>query len=313
MKKSILLVAVVLGSTSIFAQDLTSRKGENYLPEAGDWAIGIDAVPLLTYIGNIFGKAGDNLHAGNIWTPNNPAFAINGKYFVEEGLAYRGGIRLGFGTEKQSAMVGDRATVVATNPWPDAMPTVENSMRSNTTNVGLTVGIEKRKGKTRLQGFYGAEFGFMISSNTEKYKYGNALTAANDATPVVVTAADDFGTNVSYGELDGNGNLIDLRQTSHKSGIGFAIGVRGFIGAEYFIIPKLSIGGELGWGLGFGLTGKTKDVYETVGETNGQAAGTGAITEITREGVKSSRFGFDNNIVNPLFGPVGRLNLTFHF
>lgn len=314
MKKSILAVAVVLGATSAFAQDLTSRKGENYLPEAGDWAIGIDAVPMLNYIGNFFGKAGDNMHAGTIWTPSNPSMVFTGKYFVEDDMAFRGGIRLGFGSNSETTMVGDRgATPPATNPWPSALPTVENKMKNGYTNVGLTFGIEKRKGTTRLQGFYGAELGFLIASTSEKYTYGNALTEASAATPVTVDAADDFGTNVIYGETDGNGNAIDLRQISHKSGVNFSLGLRAFIGAEYFIIPKLSIGGELGWGLAFNISGKSTDVYETVGETDGQAAGTGTVHEITREGSKTSSFGLDNSIINPLFGPVGRLNLTFHF
>lgn len=313
MKKSILAVAVVLGTTSAFSQDLTSRKGENYLPEAGDWAIGIDAVPLLNYVGNIFGKAADNTHAGNIWTPSNPNLVITGKYFVEDGLAYRGGIRLGFGSNSETVTVGDRGTTVATNPWPEALPTVENKMKNGYTNVGLTFGLEKRKGNTRLQGFYGAELGFLINSGSQKYTYGNGLTAASAGVPVTVDAADDFGTNVIYGEADGNGNAIDLRQISHKSGVNFSLGLRAFIGAEYFIIPKLSIGGELGWGLALNISGKSTDVYETVGETAGQAAGTGAVHEITREGSKTASFGLDNSIVNPLFGPVGRLNLTFHF
>jgi hypothetical protein len=54
MKKSILAVAVLLGASATFAQDLTSKKGENYLPEAGDWAISIDGtIPLLKQF-NIF-------------------------------------------------------------------------------------------------------------------------------------------------------------------------------------------------------------------------------------------------------------------
>lgn len=318
MKKRILLVAAVLGMTSTFAQDLTSRKGENYLPEAGDWAIGIDAVPLLNYVGNIFGKQADNMHAGSIWTPNTPFFTIHGKYFAEAGLAYRGAIRLGFGTEKDKVMVGDRAATVATNPWPEALPMVENTWKRTSTNIGLSVGLEKRKGNTRLQGFYGAELGFMISASSSKYTYGNALVGG--ATPIVVDAiGDQFGivdpitgyTDNIYASNDGMGNAIEGRVLSQKNGLGFAIGVRGFIGAEYFIIPKLSIGGEIGWGLGFGLSGKSKTTSEAVGFRDGAADA--SVETIEVEGAKSSRFGLDNSIVNPLFGPVGRLNLTFHF
>ena len=34
MKKSVLVVALAIGVTAAFAQDLTSKKGEKYLPEA---------------------------------------------------------------------------------------------------------------------------------------------------------------------------------------------------------------------------------------------------------------------------------------
>ena len=35
-------------------QDLTSKKGETMLPEAGDWAVQFDAAPFLNYAGNLF-------------------------------------------------------------------------------------------------------------------------------------------------------------------------------------------------------------------------------------------------------------------
>lgn len=311
MKKSILAVAVVLGATSTFAQDLTSKKGENYLPEAGDWAIGIDAVPLLNYVGNFFGKTADNTHAGNIWTPSNPNLVITGKYFVEDDLAYRGGIRLGFGSTKETVTVADRQVAApTTNPWPETGAEVENTLKTGYTAVGLTFGLEKRKGSTRLQGFYGAELGFLINSNSTQYTYGNALTAGTVAIPVVVTGADDFGTNLGT-TVDGQGNIRDTRVLESKSGLGFSLGLRAFIGAEYFIIPKLSIGGELGWGLGLSLSGKSSSSVETVGLLD-NATDT-SVQTISSEGDKSSSFGLDNSIVNPLFGPVGRLNLTFHF
>ena len=311
MKKSILALAVVLGATSSFAQDLTSKKGENYLPEAGDWAIGIDAVPMLNYIGNFFGKTADNNYANGIWDFNNTNMLIQGKYFVEEGMAYRAGIRLGFGSEKASVMVGDRASAApATNPWPTQPAMVENTMRTGYTNVALSAGLEWRKGTTRLQGFYGAEVAIGLMSSSEKYTYGNALTEGTAANPVVVTAADDFGTNLTVVN-DGTGTPVGARALESKSGLGFGLGLRGFIGAEYFILPKLSLGGEFGWGLVMTMSGKSSSTWEAVGTVDGAAAT--SVQTIENEGNKSSTFGVDTQNVNPMFGPAGRLNLTFHF
>ena len=61
MKKRVLLVASIFAATFTFAQDgaeLTSKKGETILPEAGDYAIGFNAAPFLNYAGNLFSSAG---------------------------------------------------------------------------------------------------------------------------------------------------------------------------------------------------------------------------------------------------------------
>ena len=45
MKKKYILLTMMLGGATVFAQDLTSKKGETMLPEAGDWAVQFDAAP----------------------------------------------------------------------------------------------------------------------------------------------------------------------------------------------------------------------------------------------------------------------------
>ncbi len=308
MKKSILAIAVLVGTSSAFAQDLTSRKGENYLPEAGDWAIGIDGVPLLNYLGNVFGKQNDNNYAGSIWGYSNPALLITGKYFLEDKFAIRGGLRIGFSTDKNNALVDNRTANPAAWPALDAL--VENTERLSQTNIGLNAGVEWRKGNTRLQGYYGAEIGFLVQGAKSKYSYGNALAASTASIPNEVTLQDDFGDNIIT-LTDGNGTPILGRVTEDKEGTRFSFGLRAFIGAEYFIIPKLSLGGELGWGLGFTTQGTGTRSIETVGYANGAADS--QIAVLTTDTAKRSNFGLDVSTVNPLFGPVGRLNLTFHF
>src|SRR5438067_1348098 len=94
MKKSVLALALAFGVTTAFAQDLTSKKGEPILPEAGDWGIGIDAAPFLNYAGNFFGKTASNsAPTWNFLTSNQ---TITGRYFADEKTVYRGAVRLGF-------------------------------------------------------------------------------------------------------------------------------------------------------------------------------------------------------------------------
>jgi hypothetical protein len=307
MKKSITLVALAFGVTSAFAQDLTSKKGEPFLPEAGDYAVSVDATPFLNYVGNFFGKTGpNNAPTWNFLNGNN---TITGKYFKDATTAYRVGVRLGFGstTDKRNVAALPTSTVIA---YPTADAVVENKHHQGKTNVGISVGIEKRKGKTRLQGFYGADAGIYFGSTTDKYTYGNAL-AGNSGTPVNVTAADDFGTGNTTASIVSTGQVGSARITKMKSGATVSFGVRAFVGAEYFIIPKLSIGGEFGWGLGLSMTGKSTTTYESVGFANGAANTSVGTTEV--KGGKSSAFGLDTDNKNGVFGPSASLRMAFHF
>ena len=128
MKKSIALVAMAFGVTSAFAQDLTSKKGEPFLPEAGDYAVSIDATSFLQYAGNFFGKAAtNNAPTWNFLNGNN---TISGKYFKDATTAYRIGLRLGFGsvTNKKNVAALPSTTVV---PYPTADATVENKWKQS--------------------------------------------------------------------------------------------------------------------------------------------------------------------------------------
>jgi len=301
MKKSIAVVAMAFGVTSAFAQDLTSKKGEPFLPEAGEYAISIDANPFLNYVGNFFGKTNNNTAPTFNFLNNN--FVITGKKFKDATNAYRASVRLGFDNTSTKAQTADRAST-ATVTYPTLPGMVENKHAKSNTNIGISVGIEKRRGKTRLQGVYGAEAGIFYGSTKDKYTYGNAL-AASGATPVGVSAAGDgMNGNVNI-TTDTYGNAA--RVTVKKGGASFSIGVRGFVGAEYFVAPKISIGGEFGWGIGFGMTGKSKTTTESIG------GATPAVGEQTIEGSKSSTFMLDTDNKNSFFGPSANLRLNLHF
>lgn len=304
MKKTLLSVAVVL-STSAFAQKIESKMGESYLPVADDWAIGVDATPFLQYVGNLIGGNGSN--TAPTWNYLTTNQTITGKLFVEDQKAYRASLRLGFGSSKGTNLVDDRAFDVTTIEYPNVPITeVENTWKSSSTNVGISAGMEMRRGKGRLQGFYGAEIGIMLSSNKTTYAYGNGLTQTATGN-VDVDAADAMlaGDNLVS---DPFGN--DARVLTAKSGMMFGVGLRAFIGAEFFVLPKLSIGGEFGWGLVYGTGGKASVEMESEG-ING--SGNEVSSSFTRESKNGSGFGIDTDAVNSVFGSVGSLRMTFHF
>jgi hypothetical protein len=246
MKKIFLFCASIALVGTMNAQ-LTSKKGENYLPEAGDYAIGADASSMLSYFGNML-NGGTNTGFGMGFT--NGATAITGKKFMTDKMAYRGMVRVGFGSEKETTPVG----------------TNENVTTSSYNNITLGGGVEYRRGSTRLQGYYGAMAMVSLGGGKTSYEYG-------------------------AGAVDG-----DI--TEEKDGSTFGLGVRAFVGAEYFVLPKISIGGEFGWGLGFTSTGASSTT--TQGPTG------------TAEGGTSSSFGLDTD--NNAFGVAPAAVLVhFHF
>lgn len=308
MKKSVLVIALAFGVTGAFAQDLTSKKGEPILPEAEDWAISMDATPMFNYVGNAFNGNTANSAPGTSWL--NSDQTIIGKKFIDEKNAYRVLVRLGFTNVTTKAMIGD-ASSTATLVYPALPAMVEDKMKVGNTNIGIGVGKEMRRGKTRLQGYYGADAMIWISSSKTKYEYGNALSNSTTL-PIDASNSTNFGSNMG---TDSYGNTS--RQTLVKSGMTFGLGVRGFIGAEYFIFPKISIGAEYGWGIGYQMSGKGKTTEESL-DTGTNAVG-------TQENVTSgsSRFGFDTDMNNgTIFGfngsgsgstGSGSFRVTFHF
>jgi len=307
MKKSVLVIALAFGVSGAFAQDLTSKKGEPILPESGDWAISMNLDPVFQFVGNAFsGSTAVNGAPGAAWL--NGDHTIIGKKFIDEKTAYRALVRIGIGSSSTKAMIAD-ATVTTAPTYPELPAMVEDKMTVSNTNIGIGLGKEWRRGKTRLQGYYGADAMVWISSAKTKYSYGNALSTSAPVVGVSAATTTDFGSNFT---TDSYGNAA--RITSLKSGMTFGIGIRGFIGAEYFIFPKIAIGAEYGWGLGFQMTGKGKTAKESVGGVT-PAVGTQEV-----ETGSSSKVGIDTDLnQGTIFGFHGSntgtasLKVTLHF
>lgn len=321
MRKSIALVALAFGVTSAFAQDLTSKKGEPILPEAGDWGIGIDANPFLNYAGNFFGKTNNNVAPGfNFFTQNQ---TITGRYFLDATHAVRGSFNIGFNSNTINQPVAQLPSNPTNTVFPNPTNIVQNSWKNGGTTIGIGAGYEIRKGKTRLQGYYGGDVGFMVTTNSDKFTYGNALVASTTPSMVVTpSSADNFtGTNNGYAAnnvlastplIQNNGANVDARITSRNNGTSFMFGVRGFVGAEYFILPKMSIGGEFGWGIGFQHVGAQSMTLESVGNNSSGNLVTGSTTIDAKNATNNFMLGTDNK--NSIFnGLSGQLRFNMYF
>jgi hypothetical protein len=74
----------------------------DYLPKAGNFAIGVDATPIFDYLGNIF-----NNTVGNTLNLSRPA--IYGKYYLDDKTAIRGVLALASTNTKNEFYVRDDA------------------------------------------------------------------------------------------------------------------------------------------------------------------------------------------------------------
>ncbi|MCC7232768.1 MAG: hypothetical protein IT242_07490 [Bacteroidia bacterium] len=274
MKRILFTTALVSAFLFSSAQDgngtMMSKKGTPILPEAGNWSIGWDAVPVLQYFGNSFnGNTGNTVSA--VW---QVPMVIVGKYFTDANSAYRGMVRLGFG----SSTIKNIVTQDGSTSTPPA--TVEDEWKESGNDITLGFGIQKYRGSHRVRGYYGAELMINLSSDKHTYSYGNAFSTTNTA-----PTTTDWTTPLTNGGYASGPQ--GSRATEEKAGSTFGFGVRGFIGVEYFFAPKLSLGAEYGWGIGMSSTGD--------GENTGEYwNGTGVATATSKVGGASS-FGLDTD------------------
>ncbi|MFM9028918.1 MAG: hypothetical protein ACKOQ6_13150, partial [Bacteroidota bacterium] len=120
-------------------------------------------------------------------------------------------------------------------------------IKNSGNNIAIGGGIQKYRGKGRLRGIYGAEAMIMLSGAKETW--------------------------------DGSDEVLGAISIEDKSGSTFGLGIRGFIGAEYFFAPKMSFGGEFGWGLGITSTSETETTVNGTSTKDGGSSGFGIDTD----------------------------------
>jgi hypothetical protein len=214
MRKTLLFICLYARSIPAFNQTgdsvLLSKRGLKILPEKGDIAIGIDAVPFL----NMFNEKGTS--PGFNFVNNFPVFSL--KFFNTDNSAIRMKFLIGYSSGK------------------DGDTDFKQYDKTTTTSIGINMGFEKRFGKSRVQGFYGIQGGVGYGKSKE----------VNDR------------------------DIVSL-ETSN-----FSIGASIFLGAEFFVAPKLSIGGEFTWGPQYviekDIQGKTATSAFAIGADNAYGA-----------------------------------------
>lgn len=289
MKKVFLLFSAFAITVASFAQEvITSKKGYVVLPQAGDIALGFDAVPVLNFALNasdiMSNTGGVAEHPGFVTGFSN---IIVGKYFLKDNTA----IRARFGINNTKTTTKNFGDDPLDEDGLDPANILLTTNKDADNEYFFAGGLEKRRGHNRLQGFYGGEVLLGFNSNSTKTIY-----------------------EIAYS--DKTASVGDSRVLSDKSGVAITFGLRGFAGVEYFVAPKISIGAEFGWGLGLTTTPRGTTETENWGSAPGSAAGSAptAYIEETEGNSKSRSFelNVDNGSTNAL-GASGALSIHFHF
>tara|TARA_B110001452_G_scaffold91706_1_gene75553 strand:- start:197 stop:913 length:717 start_codon:yes stop_codon:yes gene_type:complete len=214
---------------------------------------------------------------------------IVGKYFVSNSLALR--LKVGYSSSiLKKETYGD-------NPLNPANLTPSNILLSTATDKTrgfiLGGGIELRRGYGRLQGYYGGDLMIGLESQKTVNEYEIAYNQqAQDSSYIGVGAS---------------------RALESSDGLAFSLGLRGFVGVEYFILAKISIGAEFGLGWSVETTPRGESTTESWrGTGNFDSNGievNGTFTDKADGASKERERGFLTD--QGLAGAA--LNLTFHF
>lgn len=161
---------------------------------------------------------------------NNGAGLLRFRYFHKADLAFR----LGFNVQSSSNTTNAYGIVGSPNEGK------EGSSKNNNTNILINLGVEKHfAGTDRLSPYVGADI--LFGTGSVKRSYENTTGFGSSV----------YADNVS-GEVKGPGEI--------------SFGLRGVIGADYYIAKRLYLGVEAGLGFEYAKAGKTTSTT-TVGGT----------------------------------------------
>ena len=166
---------------------------------------------------------------------------------------------------------------------------------SATTNIGA--GYEWRRGTNRLRVLYGGELFYQFNRGvSETYEYGNEMNGDNNAP----TSTDWSFPGVVTGEFPTT--IRTLESTGQRS---HGIGLRAFLGIEYFFAPKICVGTEFGYGGMYSMVSKSSYSEQYWDPMAADGAGQALEREIDING-GGNRFSMDTDNFN------GALYLMFY-
>lgn len=296
MKKyiaSLAIAAVAAAGTMVSAQEAPSCAAKKqYLPEAGDWALGVDVVPLVKAIGGAFNSDEQVPVGGNPFTYDtqfpSPTVSVMGKYMLTD----KWGIRVNLGVlvkAKNHRLY--TADDLGNYLHPDSYAKVVDNEKTTRSGGSLMAGAEYRLGKRRVQGVFGFGVLFGFSTNKTSYSYGNEITEFNRTPSTALSPA-------TFSDVPAGYRLTE----AYTDGPNFAVGAYASAGVEWFVAPKIALGADVNLNIygiiasqGYVKSEGYNEAYRRVEER----------TDLVTPGDRSFNLGTDN--------VGGSLYMTFYF
>lgn len=297
MKKLIGLSIITLSLNVSFSQDdaLKNKNGVDIMPVQGEFSIGMDASPFLRYVGDIFGYNSSNsaLGGNKFISDYFGSNTIYGKYMLTDDNAIRANFRL---TDQKYTYKYNVFNDGVNSP--DSLVEDRRVYENSQFNIGL--GYEFRRGNTRLKGIYGGEVVFMRSQNKTRYEYANQFGMSN------MSPTSMYDENGSF--QGGHGDNVAERRISYDQSRTLGIGLRAFVGVEYYFAPKICLGAEFGQALSYTASSESTIISEYFDATATDSEGNiGAVRQRETITAGNKYFGLNTDNFN------GSLYLMFYF
>ena len=247
---------IVLGFISIQAQS----NGGDYVPKAGGIALGASI-----NVEDVFYKTsvGDKVPA------------LCAKYYLSDNTAIRATFRINSTNNTNKYYVQDDAAFLVDPLSKKELVDLQNSISSG---YYSSLAVQQFLGGTRLRGFIGIQALYGNSNSKTINTYTNTMNALNP-TPTSSTLY--------------TGTAFNERVLEVKNENGYNIGAGIIAGFEYYVIPHLSIGGEISLNAIYSHSGQEYTKSESV--VNGEVVTVNKTVSPGGSGFEIRSLGFASN------------------
>ena len=271
MKNTIKIFLLLLVISVLPMQAQTA--GDDFQPHAGTVAIGASA-----NISNLFFNMGTD--------PQVPSLCA--RYYLLDKTAIRATFGVNYNNKLDKFNVRDDAAFVND---PLSNKEVIDTKRTIATNYSTSLALQQYFGESKLRGFVGIQGLFGTGSGSVSNTFANPMNAINPK-------PSSFSTNYL---------VDDARVLENRTQTVYSVGGGVIAGFEYFMMPRLSIGGEISLNAIYTKAGQTSTKSESV--VNGEVVTTDKVTGAGGSELEIKSLGYGHQDFNNQIG----VYIMYHF